>query len=367
MFPPNSTLGIIGGGQLGRMSAIAAARLGFRTHIFSNVSCAPASQVANETTVGSYDNPEAIDRFAKAVDVITFEFENISADGLDRLASLKPVHPSGEILRTSQDRIIEKSFLNQHGIPTTSWLPIYNINDALRAGDTLSFPFLLKTTRLGYDGKGQAIVHNTDELNKIFNTLDPHPLIAEKIVNFNCEISVMVARNKLGQVTTFDVTENQHKNGILDLSFAPARIDIDLQKEAKTLAIHIANSLKLIGILGIEMFIADNGQILINEIAPRPHNSGHWTLDACPINQFEMHVRAVMGLPLPNAIRHSDAVMKNLIGPQGMRVWDSILSTQGLIGHLYGKKIAKSGRKMGHVTKLYPLHTLPGKYGSEYF
>lgn len=363
MLSPNATIGIVGGGQLGRMSAVAASRLGFQTHILSDISNPPAGQVASHTTIGAYDDPKTLESFAKSVDVITFEFENISAKGIDLLSSIRPVHPSGHILRISQDRILEKSFLNDHDIPTTKWLKIEELNDGAKAGIELSYPFILKTTRLGYDGKGQAVIHNQEEFESAFENLKPHPLIAEKKVDFSCEVSVMVVRNIHGEVQTFDVAENQHKNGILDISLVPARINVDLRQKVQELAIHLANSLDLIGILGVELFIDQNGKILVNEIAPRPHNSGHWTMNACPIDQFEMHIRAVAGLPLPPAIRHSDAVMKNLIGPEDMALWPKIMATPGLIGHLYGKDIAKKGRKMGHVNILFPFNSLPGEFG----
>ncbi|MDI2090118.1 5-(carboxyamino)imidazole ribonucleotide synthase [Commensalibacter oyaizuii] len=363
MLSPNSTIGIVGGGQLGRMSAAAAARLGFRTHILSDIPDPPASQVASMTTVGAYDDPNILTQFANAVDVITFEFENISATGMDILSAIRPVYPSGQILRISQDRILEKTFLKEHNIPTTSWMVVNQLSDGQKAAEKLQYPFILKTTRLGYDGKGQAVINSNDDFVHAFGTLKPHPLIAEKRVLFSCEVSVMVARNPQGAISTFDTTENKHKDGILDLSFAPARICKEQQSKAQKLAIKIAESLNLIGILGVEMFIDQNGMILVNEIAPRPHNSGHWTMDACPIDQFEMHIRAVANLPLPPAIRHSDAVMKNLIGPKTMEVWPQILNTPGLIGHLYGKDHAKIGRKMGHVNILFPYNSLPGEFG----
>ncbi|EUK18935.1 5-(carboxyamino)imidazole ribonucleotide synthase [Commensalibacter papalotli (ex Servin-Garciduenas et al. 2014)] len=363
MLSSNSTIGIVGGGQLGRMSAVAASRLGFQTHILSDIPNAPASQVASKTTIGAYDDPKTLEIFANAVDVITFEFENISAQGIDLLSSIRPVHPSGNILRISQDRILEKSFLNQHNIPTTRWIKIEQPADGECAALNLGYPYILKTTRLGYDGKGQAVIHNLEDFITAFAHLKPHPLIAEKMVDFSCEVSVMVARNIHGVVQTFDVTENRHKNGILDISLAPARILPELQKQAQELAMHIARSLDLIGIMGVELFIDCNNKVLVNEIAPRPHNSGHWTMNACPIDQFEMHIRAVTGLPLPPAIRHSDAVMKNLIGPEDMALWPQILATPELIGHLYGKDIAKKGRKMGHVNVIFPYNSLPGDFG----
>ncbi|WP_075594970.1 5-(carboxyamino)imidazole ribonucleotide synthase [Novacetimonas hansenii] len=362
---PNAVLGIVGGGQLGRMSAIAAARLGFRAHILTTEADGPAAQVAHAVTIGAYDDHDALRRFATAVDVVTFEFENISADGLDLLSSLCPVHPSGRILRISQDRIAEKTFLRDAGIPLAPFHLIETGSDLAVAAETLGYPFILKTTRLGYDGKGQARIHTPEDLAPAFARLSPHPLVAEGMVDFACEVSVMVARNAMGEVVAFDATENRHRNGILDLSLAPARIPAGLATRARELATDIARALDLIGIMGVEMFVDRHGGLLVNEIAPRPHNSGHWTMDACPVDQFEMHVRAVTGLPLPPATRHNDAVMKNLIGPDDMALWSRIMATPGLLAHHYGKAQARPGRKMGHVNMLFPHGGLPGEFGVE--
>ncbi|MGY6769646.1 5-(carboxyamino)imidazole ribonucleotide synthase [Komagataeibacter sp. NFXK3] len=365
MLPPGSVLGIVGSGQLGRMSAIAAARLGYRAHILTTEADGPAAQVAHAVTFGAYDDHDALRRFAGAVDVITFEFENISADGLDLLSSLRPVHPAGAILRISQDRIAEKSFMGEHGIPVAPWHAVESQADLDRAADVLGYPFILKTTRLGYDGKGQARIHSAADLDHAFDTLRPHPLVAEGMIRFACEVSVMVARNERGDVSTFDVTENRHRNGILDISLAPARISPDLAAQARDLARRIATALGLVGLLGVEMFVDHDGSLRVNEIAPRPHNSGHWTMNACPVDQFEMHVRAVTGLPLPPATRHSDAVMKNLIGPDDMALWPDIMATPHLLAHHYGKAEARPGRKMGHVNVIFPLGSLPGEFGVE--
>ncbi|WEQ53647.1 5-(carboxyamino)imidazole ribonucleotide synthase [Komagataeibacter oboediens] len=362
-LPPGSVLGIVGGGQLGRMSAIAAARLGYRAHILTTEDDGPAAQVAHAITLGRYDDHDALRRFADAVDVITFEFENISADGLDLLSSIRPVHPAGHILRISQDRIAEKTFMAENDIPVAPWRRVHDRTDLDRAAQALGYPFILKTTRLGYDGKGQVRIHDADGLDAAFNGLRPHPLVAEGMVRFACEISVMVARNARGDIVTFDVTENRHRNGILDISLAPARIVPELAAQARGLARRIASALDLTGLLGVEMFVDRDGSLRVNEIAPRPHNSGHWTMDACPVDQFEMHVRAVTGLPLPPASRHSDAVMKNLIGPDDMTLWPEIVATPGLLAHHYGKAEARPGRKMGHVNVLFPKGTLPGEFG----
>jgi 5-(carboxyamino)imidazole ribonucleotide synthase len=297
------------------------------------------------------------------VDVITFEFENVSAEGLDLLASLRPVRPSPAVLRISQDRLAEKSFLNGAGVPTAPWRPIYDLAGLEAAVSQLGLPAILKTTRGGYDGKGQAMLRSFEDLAAAFDELTPKPLVLEGFVDFSCEISVVVARGVGGEVAVFDVVENMHRDHILDMTLAPARIDPDLAVQAQTLAIQVAEHLDLIGLLAVEMFVTSDGRVLVNEIAPRPHNSGHWTMDACPVSQFEMHIRAVAGLPLPPAVRHSDAVMKNLVGEAETGLWPRIVATPGMIAHLYGKEEARAGRKMGHVTRLFPRGALPGPFG----
>ena len=362
-LPPLSTIGIIGGGQLGRMSAMAAARLGYRCHAFTDEPDSPAAQVCAAHTLGDYEDPAALRRFAASVDVITFEFENVSAEGLDLLASLRAVRPSPAVLRISQDRVVEKGFLNGAGVGTAPWLAVSSPAELRHATARLGFPSLLKTTRLGYDGKGQALLRSAADLDTAWETLEPKPLILEGFVNFVCEVSAIVARGADGQGSVFDLAENRHRDGILDLSLAPARIGPAATRAAWDLAWSVAEALDLVGLLAVEMFVTADGRVLANEIAPRPHNSGHWTLDACPASQFELHVRAVAGLPLPPATRHSDAAMKNLVGPEDIALWPEILATPGLIPHLYGKVEARPGRKMGHVTTLFPLDTLPDDEG----
>ena len=363
MVPPGGTIGIVGGGQLGRMSAIAAARLGYRAHILTEEADGPAAQVSAGITLGGYDDPAALRTFAAAVDVVTFEFENVSAEGLDLLAGLRPVHPSPRILGISQDRVAEKTFLNAHGAATAGWAPVEDMASLDAAIGRLGLPAILKTSRLGYDGRGQARVTTKAEAEAAFARLEPKPLVLEAMVDFACEISVVVARGAGGEITNFDPVENQHAQGILDLTFAPARIPEETADRAAALGRQVAEALDLVGLLAVEMFVDRDGTLRVNEIAPRPHNSGHWTIDACPASQFEMHIRAVAGLPLPPATRHSDAVMKNLIGPDDMALWPEILASPGLIPHLYGKAEARAGRKMGHVTRLFPRGSLPGPFG----
>jgi 5-(carboxyamino)imidazole ribonucleotide synthase len=363
VLPPNATIGLVGGGQLGRMSAMAAARLGYRCHILTREPDSPASQVAATATISDYQEPEGLRRFAAAVDVISFEFENVSAEGLDLLASLKPVRPSPITLRISQDRVAEKTFLNGAGVATAPWASIEDLQSLAAAAERIGLPAVLKTTRLGYDGKGQATLRDPCDLPGAFATLSPKPLILERFVDFAQEISVVAARGEDGSYAAFDTVENRHRDHILDLTLAPARIPAAVARQAQTIARRIADALDLIGLLAVEMFVDRDGRVLVNEIAPRPHNSGHWTIDACPASQFEMHIRAIAGLPLPPAARHSDAVMKNLVGPEETALWPAILAEPGLIPHLYGKVEARPGRKMGHVTRLFPRGSLPGEFG----
>jgi 5-(carboxyamino)imidazole ribonucleotide synthase len=364
-LPPGSAIGIVGGGQLGRMSAMAAARLGYHCHIFATEPDGPASQVAAHTTIGAYDDLDCLRRFGRSVAAVTFEFENVSAAGLEALAGVTPVHPSPAILRTSQDRVAEKTFFGHAGAPVGPWRDVNDRAGLDAAVAQLGLPSVLKTTRLGYDGRGQAVLRAPDDLDTAWARLAPKPLILEKFVDFACELSVIVARNAAGAITAFDAVENRHRNHILDLTLAPAQVTPEIAESAKTLAITIAEHLDLIGLLAIEMFVDRDGKLLVNEMAPRPHNSGHWTIDACPASQFEMHIRAVAGLPLPPATRHADAVMKNLVGPDAIALWPDILATPGLIPHHYGKAEARPGRKMGHVTTLFPKGGLPGAFGIE--
>ena len=359
-LPPNSTIGIVGGGQLGRMAAMSAARLGYRCNILTPEEDSPASQVSSRTFLGDYEDPALLRSFAESVDVITFEFENVSAEGLDLLASIRPVYPSPAVLRISQDRCAEKTFLNEAGVATAPWLAIRSRADLHAAVARVGLPGLLKTTRGGYDGKGQALMRSVSDINRVWEGLNPKPLIFEHLVTFEREISVIVARGIDGGAVAFDTMENHHRDGILSETRAPARITPDVADRATSIALHVAEALGLVGLLAVEMFADADGVVLVNEIAPRPHNSGHWTIDACPASQFELHIRAVAGLPLTPAIRHSDAVMINLIGPEEVANWSQILATPGLVPHLYGKTDARPGRKMGHVTKLYPFGSLSG-------
>ena len=362
-LPPNATIGLVGGGQLGRMSALAAARLGYRCHILTREEDSPAAQVSHAVTVSDYEDPVSLRAFAGAVNVISFEFENVSAEGLDLLASLKPVRPAPSILRISQDRIAEKSFLNGAGVATAPWRVVETLAELQAAVAELGLPSVLKTTRLGYDGKGQAMLRSPEDLAPAFERQSPKPLILEGFVDFAREISVVIARGADGSVSAFDTVENRHRDHILDITLAPARISAEVDEAAQRIASDVASALDLVGLLAVEMFVDRDGRVLANEVAPRPHNSGHWTIDACPMSQFEAHIRAIAGLPLPPAVRHSDAVMKNLVGPAEAALWSAIVASPGLIPHHYGKEEARPGRKIGHVTRLFPKGALPGEFG----
>lgn len=338
---------------------MAAARLGYRCHILTPEADSPAGQVAARTFLGDYEDPALLRAFAHSVGVITFEFENVSAAGLDLLASIRPVRPSPAVLRISQDRAVEKSFLNQAGAATAPWASVCSRADLDAAAARIGLPGVLKTTQGGYDGKGQVTVRTPDDLNGAWDALAPGPLVLEGFIAFACEISVIVARGMDGRAVAFDPVENRHRDHILDMTFAPAPVPAGVAERATQTALLVAEALDLVGLLAVEMFVGHDGGVLVNEIAPRPHNSGHWTIDACPASQFELHIRAVAGLPLPHAIRHSDAVMKNLVGPEEAASWPAILATPGLVPHLYGKAEARPGRKMGHYTRLFPRGGLP--------
>jgi 5-(carboxyamino)imidazole ribonucleotide synthase len=362
-LPPGATIGIVGNGQLGRMSAIAAARLGYRVHVFGLGEDAPAAQVAACATIAGYDDLAALAAFARTVDVVTFEFENVSADGLQALAALVPVAPAPAVLRISQDRLAEKRFLEAAKVRIAPWAAIESAADLAAAAARVGFPAVLKTTRLGYDGKGQAKVADEASLAAAFACLEPKPLVLEAFVDFAMEVSVVLARGRDGTIACFDTVENFHHDHILHATFAPARIDPALAAAAQDAARRVAEELDLVGLLCVEFFIDRDGRVLANEIAPRPHNSGHWTIEACAASQFEQHIRAVAGLPLGSPARHADAVMINLVGPADMAAWDAVVATPGLSAHHYGKASARPGRKMGHVTRLFPRDALPGDAG----
>ena len=355
---PGAVIGILGSGQLGRMSALAAARLGYRCHIYGPEPDAPAAQVSNLTTVAAYDDEAALARFAAAVDVVTFEFENIPFATVEALSNLAPLRPKAEVLRVCQDRILEKGFCSRLDIPTARYAGVGSIDDLTHAVADIGAPCVLKTTRLGYDGKGQALIEAGSDLEAAWSALAGRGpgglgMIVEAFVDFELEISVIVARAIDGTMRSYVPVENEHRNHILDRTLVPARIANDVANRADSIARGLAEGLDLVGLLAVEMFVTKNGKVLVNELAPRPHNSGHWTLDACVTSQFEQFIRAVAGLPLGATARHADAEMQNLLGDETER-WLEILSDPDAKLHLYGKAEARDGRKMGHVTRLKP-------------
>ncbi len=359
-LPPNAVIGILGGGQLGRMSALAAARLGYACHVYAPEPDSPGMQVAAHRTVAAYEDREALTRFAAAVAVVTFEFENVPAIALETIAPLVPCRPGLAALATCQDRVAEKAFLGRIGVPVAPWRAVETEADLAAAVAALGLPAVLKTTRLGYDGRGQAVLRTQADLAAAFARLAPKPLVLEAFVPFAAEISAIAARGADGSLAVYDPAENRHAHHILDLSFAPARVPAAVAEAARAQVAAVAEGLGLVGVVALEMFLLPDGRLLANEIAPRPHNSGHWTMDACAASQFEQHIRAVAGLPLAAPARHHDAVMRNLIGPQGMQAWPRLVATPGVVPHLYGKASAREGRKMGHATRLLPHGSLAG-------
>ncbi len=354
-LPPGSTIGILGGGQLGRMLAMAAARLGLKTHIYSDEADAPAFDVAHSRTVGSYADQEALARFAASCAVVTCEFENVPAETLEAAARVVPVLPRAKSFAVAQDRLTEKDFLTGLGVPVAPYVRVDTLEDLRAALPRVRVPALLKTRRFGYDGKGQILIRAEDELSAALEAIGHAPALIEGIVPFEREISVIVVRGQDGAMQFYDPVENVHQGGILAISRAPARIAQGLTVEARTIAGKVAEALSHVGVLCVEMFerADETPELIVNEFAPRVHNSGHWTLDACLTSQFENHIRAICAWPLGETARHSDAVMTNLIGSDVER-WREFAAEPGTAIHLYGKTEARPGRKMGHITRLFP-------------
>ena len=346
------TIGIIGGGQLGRMLAMAAARLNFRTIILELQTDCPAAQVSNEQIVAAYDDPAALSELAKRCDVVTYEFENVPVTAAEKLAAEVAVYPPPKALEMAQDRLTEKRFINGCGIPTARFHAIDNQADLEAALTDFGGQGVLKTRRLGYDGKGQRVYRSAaDCAEGGYAALGGVPLILESLISFEREISIIAARGMDGTIACYDPAENVHRNGILHTSTLPSGISEQTAAAAREAAEKILTALGYVGVIGIEFFALADGSLIANEMAPRVHNSGHWTEAACVISQFEQHIRAVTGLPLGNAGRHSDCVMTNLIGDDILTLpeW---LARDNVLVHLYGKTEARPGRKMGHVTQL---------------
>lgn len=351
---PDATIGILGGGQLGRMLALAAARLGFKCHVLCPEPLSPAFDVVRRVTEADYNDHAALDRFASDVDVITYEFENVPADTAVFLAARRPVLPDPQVLATTQDRFAEKTFVAGLGIPTAPFAAVDSPAELARALDAIGRPAVLKTRRFGYDGKGQATIRNGADLETLWREIGGQPAILEAFVPFEREISVVAARNAAGHIECFDVTENEHRDHILKVSQVPARITDATAAEALRIAAKIAEAFNYVGVLAVEMFVVPDGsghRVLVNEIAPRVHNSGHWTIDGCSVSQFEQHIRAIAGWPLAQPIRHGRIEMINLIGDEAKdhARWAAM---PGASVHLYGKAGIRPGRKMGHVTRI---------------
>jgi 5-(carboxyamino)imidazole ribonucleotide synthase len=351
-LPLGATIGILGGGQLGRMLALAASRLGFKTHIYCPDKDSPAFEVTPHKTVAAYDDHAALAKFATLVDVVTYEFENVPAGTAETLAALKPLRPGASALAISQDRLAEKSFIGGLGIPVAPHRAIHTATGLAPGLAELGGRGILKTTRLGYDGKGQRRVSSLAEAEAAFADLKPHPLVLEVLVPFEREISVVIARGVDGTIAAFDPAENVHRDGILATSTVPATVSTQTADLARTHAAAIATALDYVGVLGVEFFALADRSVIVNEIAPRVHNSGHWTEAVCVSDQFEQHIRAVAGWPLGDPTRLADVVMENLIGDRIDAIPAELGS--GIRPHAYGKAESRPGRKMGHLNRVAP-------------
>ena len=350
------TIGILGGGQLGRMLALSAANLGLKTHIYCPDPASPAFDVAYAYTIADYEDEDALEGFAKSCAAVTYEFENVPGKTAAFLEKLTALRPGARALEVSQDRLFEKEFLTSAGVAIAPFADIASEDDLKAALDRFGGKGVLKTRRFGYDGKGQVMLRKPEGAAGALEKLGNSPAVLEGLIAFEREVSVIVARDVNGTCSAYELTENRHVNHILDTSTVPANASEALRASAHDMALRIATSLDYVGVMGVEMFVvpgADGEEILVNEIAPRVHNSGHWTQDACLCSQFEQHIRAVAGWKLGSCERHSDVVMHNLIGDQ-VNSWPAVLSEPNAKLHLYGKAEARPGRKMGHVNRISP-------------
>ncbi len=360
MIRPGATLGLLGGGQLGRMFTVAARTLGYRVTVLDPDPLSPAAEFATGHLNTAYTHPVSLDELAQTCAAVTTEFENAPAEALLTLAKRTVVRPSGNAVAVAQDRAREKTFIASQGLPVGPFAVIATEADTGPALGRVKLPAILKTARFGYDGKGQAAIASRDDLERVFAEWKRVPCVLEERLALEREISVILARAADGEVAVFPVAENRHARGILDITIAPARIPEALAAEATALATRLATALDYVGVLAVEMFVV-GGRLLVNEIAPRPHNSGHYTIDACRTSQFEQQVRVLCGLPLGDPTLHSPAVMVNLLGDiweAGEPRWEAVLRHAGAHLHLYGKREARPGRKMGHVTVCEPT---PGR------
>ena len=341
---PNKTIGILGGGQLAKMLATAAADLGFNINIYCPDRDCPAAHVANKTVFGNYDDNQNLGTFAKNVDVLTYEFENIDTKALEELDQIVDIRPSIKALKISQDRYTEKNYLNSLGIKTTQFYKIDGVSDIEKLLTKLKKPILIKTRRLGYDGKGQVLIKNQDDINEHFFRKKLAPSIAEEVISFDRELSVIIVRDKEGNIKTFEPGENVHEHGILATTTLPSSTSEALKNDAAIIAKKIVDDLSYVGVMGVEFFLKEQ-ELYTNEIAPRVHNSGHWTMDGSYSSQFQQHIRAIMDLPLLSTERHSDIIMYNLIG----KVTSNLVNNELAKVYIYGKKDERPGRKMGHI------------------
>lgn len=346
---PGACIGILGGGQLGRMMAGAAARLGLKTHVYDPSAGGPAEQVCTAATIAPWDDTAALKRFADAVDVVTYEFENIPVAALDLIEAITPIHPNRRALETAQDRLTEKRFLQDLGLRVAPFADVSSLESLSGAIAEVGTPSILKTRRFGYDGKGQARLATPDDAPAAWSAVAEAPSVLEGFIDFTGEISVIAARSQDGAVSAFDPGWNEHSDGILRKTTVPAPIPQSLRTDAVLLAGRILSALDYVGVLGVELFVTRAG-LIVNEIAPRVHNSGHWTQNGCVIDQFEQHIRAVAGWPLGDGTRYANVVMENLIGDDVDRL--PSLAQDGAAIHLYGKAEARPGRKMGHVNRV---------------
>ena len=354
-IPPNSTIGVFGSGQLGRMFAIEARKMGYRVHTFSPESDTPTGQVADFEIVAAYEDLDAVEKFARSVDVVTFEFENVPFETVEKAAESVAVYPRGEVLHIAQHRLREKKFLSQNGFPVTNFRYVKTLEELKKAALEIGTPTILKTAGFGYDGKGQARIKSLSDCETAFAQIKENEAVLEAFVDFEKEVSVVAARDFAGSFAHYGVIENAHENHILDVSFAPALVSEKVRNEAVEIARGILETLSVVGVMTVEFFLTKDGKLLVNELAPRPHNSGHLTIDACVCSQFEQQLRAVCGLPLGSTEYLKPAAMVNLLGD----LWENsepnfaaALENKNVKLHLYGKQEARCGRKMGHLTAI---------------
>jgi len=353
-LPRGSVIGILGGGQLGRMLAMAAARLGFKTHVYSPAGDNPAFAVCHQHTQADFNDEAALGAFAKTCDVVTYEWENVPVDICDLIETACPVRPGADVLRISQDRIAEKTFISGLGIPVPDFHPAGTLAELEEAVAQIGRPCVLKTRRFGYDGKGQARITQDTALADAWAAIGGQPAIVEAFVPFDREVSVIAARGLDGTIASFDIPQNLHENGILRSSTVPAQLKPRSAGKAREIAAKLLESLNYVGVMAVELFVSSKGgteSLMVNEIAPRVHNSGHWTEAVCHVSQFEQHIRAVAGWPLGDTRRHSDCVMENLLGDE-IFACPELAALPGAVVHDYGKATSRDGRKMGHVTRL---------------